>query len=149
MIHFLLHPVLEIARPAVHPATGKVAYSGFGLATVKGFGPVVVAGFFEARSLPEIGCSFPVADLSDLQTCLVIADPAIAAAGPFSVAGSDFVAAVVVVAGFSDLAAVVAFAADLVADFAYFVCPACSVVVATGKGKVAVASYFLIRRSFS
>src|SRR5205809_1321055 len=83
--------------------------------------PQAAAVFFAARSSPGLGRFFSVADLSDFQTCLVIADLG-TAAGLFAAARPDLVvAAGSVVAVFVVVAAFAAFAVGPASD------PACSV----------------------
>src|SRR5437773_8799753 len=103
--------------------------------------------FFAVRSSPELGRFFPVADLSDFQTCLVIAD--LGAAAGLSVAPRpDLVVAVdSVVAVFVVLAV---FAAGSASDPACSVCPVYSFrssAAATGKGRAVLFFYFSVLRS--
>src|SRR6266566_2730612 len=121
--HFLLRSGWVILEPAVPLAMAKAAgLAAFQrLAKGKGSHQAVVAVSFAAHSLPAIGCPFPVG-LSGSQTCLVTADPVVAA--------------------------VLFVSAALPSGPASFVCPVCSSAAATGKGRVApVVFYSLIPRS--
>jgi len=145
--HFLLRRDWVILRPAVPlammKAVGLVACRR--LERGKGSRQAVVAAavFFAARSSPGPGRSFPVG-LSDSLTGFVTADLAIAfdlfaAADPgLVVAAGSVVAAVAVLFRF-------------VAGPVYSVCPVCSgrsFAAATGKGRAALVSCFLVLQFF-
>lgn len=107
---------------------------------VKGFHQAVVAVSFAARSSPVTGCFFPVADLSDFQTCLVTPVDLAAAAdlGPavaVAAVGLGLAAVVVAAAAGSSVVVGLAVVLDSVAtvfaaadpDFAVAADSACSV----------------------
>ena len=138
--HFLLRQGSGIPRLAVHLATVKAV----GLVACRrpetekeSLQGAAVAAVFAARSSPELGCSFPVADLFGSRTYLVIADFG-TAAGLSVAAGPDPVVA-------AGSAVAVGFVGSVVADLAFdpacFVCPVCLFAVVTGKGRAAVAAF--------
>src|SRR5215475_1870064 len=141
--HFLLRRGSAILRLAVHlamvKAVGLVACRR--LETEKeSRQAAAVAAVFAAHSSPELGCFFPGADLSCLQTCLVIADLA-TAAGLSAAARPDLVVAAgsaVAVVGFVVAAAVVAFDPACSACSA---CPVCLFAAVTEKGRAVVAAF--------
>ena len=113
---FPLHPLPEMVRAfhfLLRPGSA-ILHLAVLLARVKAVGLVAcrrlerekesrqaAAVFFAARSSPGLGRFFPVADLSDFQTCLVIADLGTAAglsaaARPDLVVAADSVVAVFV-----------------------------------------------------
>src|SRR5215475_1886276 len=141
--HFLLRRGSAILRLAVHlamvKAVGLVACRR--LETEKeSRQAAAVAAVFAAHSSPELGWFFPGADLSCLQTCLVIADLA-TAAGLSAAARPDLVVAagsVVAVVGFVGSVVVVAAAAVVAFDPA---CPVCLFAAVTEKGRAVVAAF--------
>src|SRR4029453_16916383 len=146
--HFLLRPVSAILHLAVLPARVKAV----GLVACRHRAREkesrhAAALFFAARSLPELGRFFPVADPSGFQTCLVIADLG-TAAGLSAVARPDLV-----VAADSVVAVFVAdpvFVAGPASDPACSVClvyPVRSSAAARGKGRVALVFYSSVLRS--
>src|SRR5215831_11790378 len=145
--HFLLRRGSAILRLAVHlamvKAVGLVACRR--LETEKeSRQAAAVAAVFAAHSSPELGCFFPGADLSCLQTCLVIADLA-TAAGLSAAARPDLVVAAgsaVAVVGFVGSVVVVVAAAAVVAfDPACSACPVCLFAAVTEKGRAVVAAF--------
>src|SRR6059058_255558 len=146
--HFRLRPGSAILHLAVLLARVKaVDLVACRLPAKEKESPQAAAVFFAARSSPGLGRFFPVADLSDFQTCLVIADLG-TAAGLFAAARPDLVvAADSVVAVFVVLAV---FAAGSASDPACSVCPVYSVrssAAARGKGRAVLVVYSSVLRS--
>jgi len=156
--HFTLHPLPAMVK-AFHfglRLDSAILQLAVRLARVKAVGLVAcllparekefrqaVLAFFAARSSPGLGRFFPVADLSDFQTCLVIADPG-TAAGLSAAAGPDLVAAD------SVFVVLAVFAAGPASDSVCPACPAYSVrssAAARGKGMAALVFYSLVLRS--
>ena len=150
---FPLHPLPETVRGfhfLLRPGSA-ILYLAVLLARVKAVGLVAcrrperekesrqaAAVFFAARSSPGLGRFFSVADFSDFQTCLVIADLG-TAAGLSAAARPDLV-----------VAADSVVAVGPASDSACSVCPVYSVrssAAARGKGRAALVFYSLVLRS--
>ena len=139
--HFHLRPgsvILQLVVPLVTVKAGSpVAFPSLAKAMEKESRPVVAAVSFVARSAPEVArfafglCCWPI--------CFAIAGLVIAApAGPFSLAGPDLAAAVVVgSAGFAGFAAGSAVAA---VGLSAAVDSAATVFAAAGPGFAVVAA---------
>src|SRR5438477_12975318 len=143
--HFLLRPGSAILHLAVLLARVKaVDLVACRLPAKEKESRQVAPVFFAVRSSPGLGRFFPVADLSDFQTCLVIADLG-TAAGLFAAARPDLV-----VAADSVVSVVAVFAAGSAPDPACSVCPVYSVrssAAATGKGRAVLVFYSSVLRS--